>query len=373
VARKHVFKPAYTNHSAFTPVSATHKHPRIHQDPPLSLSTHPAPTRPLFSFTHSLRESLPAEVSEPQGITVLPETGGQEQSPDPHISDDEEAPVRTTASGKVIFPPSRQMLAESPAQGQNEMMTDWLNSSAQSYLLNTLRSESISAQGQTCVQCEMPSDPIFQCRDCLHQWGRCTPCLRMAHQFLPSHRFHKWVGTHFENTQSSEIGLVFHLGHVGRSCDMGFEREFVLGDTNGLHSITVHFCRHPGRGSPAKQLMDANIFPCSETRPQTGFTFTVLRLFSFMSAESKLSTQRFYNVLVCLTNSMFPQDVPDRYREFMRAVRQWQWLQTVKCSGSTTLSTTSSATTQGDLALRCLACLHEGINFEHKDVSIGDE
>jgi hypothetical protein len=168
---KHVFKPTYTNHSAFTPVSAMHKHPRIHQDPPLSLSMHPAPTWPLFSFTHSLRESLPAEVSEPQGITVLPETCGQEQSPDPHISNDEEAPVHTPASRKVIFPPSRQMLAESHMQGQNEMMTDWLNSSAQSYLLNMLRSESTSEQGQTCMQCEMPSDPIFQCRDCLHQWG----------------------------------------------------------------------------------------------------------------------------------------------------------------------------------------------------------
>jgi hypothetical protein len=372
-ARKRVFKPAYADHSAFTQVSATRKRPRLHLDPPRSPSTHPAPTRPLFSFTHSLRENLPAEASEPQGITVLPETDGPEPSSDPHISDDEEAPLCTQASGKVNFPASRQIFTDPRAQGQNEMMTDWLNSSAQSYLLNTLRSESIVEQGQTCVQCEMPTDPLFQCRDCLHQWGRCAPCLRKAHQFLPSHRFRKWVGTHFENTKSSEIGLVFHLGHAGRSCDMGFEREFVLGDTNGLHGITVCFCRHPGRGSPAKQLMDANIFPCSDTRPQTGFTFTVLRLFSFMSAESKLSAQRFYNVLVCLTNSTFPQDVPDRYCEFMRAVRQWQWLQTVKRSGSTTLCSTSSATTQGDLALRCPACPREGINFEHKDVPSGDE
>jgi hypothetical protein len=106
---------------------------------------------------------------------------------------------------------------------------------------------------------------------------------------------------------------------------------------------------------------------------QTGFTFNVLRLFSFMSTEYKLSAQHFYNVLVCLTNSTFPQDVPDRYREFMRAVRQWQWLQTVKRSGSTTLSSTSSAIQQGDLALRCPACPREGINFEHTDVSNRDE
>jgi hypothetical protein len=372
-ARKRVFKLAYLDEPGFTQVSATRKRPKILPSSSESSSTRPVPTRPLFTFTHTLRASLPADVPEVQSPMFLPATDDPSPTHDTHISEDEEGYTRTPASGKVVLPASRLIITDPRVQGQNEMMNDWLNSSAQSYLFNTLRSESMSEQGQTCVQCEQPSDRIFQCRDCLHQWGRCAPCLRTSHHSLPSHRYRKWVGTHFENTDSSEIGLVFQLGHAGKACDMGFERAFVLGDINGLHNVMVRFCRHPGRGSPAKQLMDANIFPCSDTRPQTGFTFNVLRLFAFMSAESKLSAQRFYNVLVCLTNSTFPQDVPDRYREFMRAVRQWQWIQTVKRSGSTSLSPSSSMTPQGDLALRCPACPREGINFEIKDVSLGDE
>jgi hypothetical protein len=92
---------------------------------------------------------------------------------------------------------------------------------------------------------------------------------------------------------------------------MGFERPLVLGDITGLHSVVVRFCRHPGHGAQSKQLLDANIFHCSEERPETGFTFNVLQLFSLMSTESKLSAQRFYNILACQTNPVFPQNVPD--------------------------------------------------------------
>jgi hypothetical protein len=372
-ARKRVLKLAYENDHGFTQVSATRKRPKIQQDLPQPRATRSAPTQPLFTFTHTMRESLPTDFFEIQSTTVHSAPDKVQPPPDSHVLDDEEGRLRTPASSKVLYYTSCLMFTHPCAQGQNEMMNDWLNSSAQSFLLNTLRSESIFEQGQTCAQCEMQYNPIFQCRDCLHQWGRCAPCLRDTHQSLPSHQYRKWVGTHFENAQSSDLGYVFQLGHTGKPCDMGFECTFVLGDINGLHNITVRFCCHPGHGSPAKQLMDANIFPCSDTRPQTGFTFNVLRLFSFMSAESKLSAQRFYNVLVCLTNSTFPQDVPDRYREFMRAVRQWQWIQTVKHSGSTSLSPSSNADLQGDLVLRCPACPHEGINFEQMDVCSGDE
>jgi hypothetical protein len=152
---------------------------------------------------------------------------------------------------------------------------------------------------------------------------------------------------------------------------MGFERAVVIGDITGLHHVIVRFCRHPGRGAQSKQLLDANIFPCSDERPQTGFTFGVLRLFSLMSTESKLSAQRFYNVLACQTNPVFPQEVPDRYREFMRASREWQWLQMVKRTGSSLDLPIGSM--GGDLTLRCPACLREGVNFERRDVPRQDE
>jgi hypothetical protein len=372
-ARKRVFVLANDAGPAFRQVSTMRKRQRVQREPGnMTPSVHP-PTWPLFTFTSALRDSLPNYVSDEQRTQDFAPPDDSPLHDDAHIPEEEELPLFSAASGKVHLLLVVLSFTQIRVQGQNEMLTDWLNTSASSYLLNTLRSESIHEQGLHCVQCELPCDALFQCRDCLHQWGKCAPCLRQAHFCLPGHRYRKWVGTHFENTDSSEIGFVFQLGHAGKPCDMGFERVFVLGDTNGLHNITIRFCRHPGRGSPSKQLMDSNIFPCSDLRPQTGFTFNVLRLFCFMSAKSKLSAQRFYNVLVCLTNSTFPKDVPDRYCEFMQVARQWQWLQAVKRSGSTSPSSSPSGPLQGDLALRCPACPHEGINFERTDIVDGDE
>jgi hypothetical protein len=256
-------------------------------------------------------------------------------------------------------------------KGQNQMLQDWLTFSAKPYLYHTLRSESLSEQGSVCVSCDRENPDLIQCRDCLHQWAQCAECLLSKHTLLPTHRFRKWTGTHFENVSLSKLGYVFHLGHAGKACDMGFERTLVIGDITGLHSVVVRFCRHPGRGSQSKQLLDANIFPCSEERPQTGFTFNMLRLFTLLSTESKLSAQCFYNVLACQTNPVFPHEVPDWYREFMRASREWQWLQVVKQSGSS--SNTSPGSVGGDLALRCPACLRDGFNFERHDVPQQDE
>jgi hypothetical protein len=251
------------------------------------------------------------------------------------------------------------------------MLQDWLNFSKKPYLLHTLRSESLSQQGSVCISCDQENKALIQCRDCLHQWAQCADCLLGRHTLLPTHRFRRWTGTHFANISSSALGYVFHLGHAGRACDMGFEHALVIGDITGLHTVNVRFCRHPGRSGQSKQLLDANIFPCSEERPQTGFTFNVLQLFSLMSTESKLSAQRFYNILACQTNPVFPQEVPDRYREFMRASREWQWLQVVKRSGVNPDLPLGSP--GGDLALCCPACPRDGFNFERRNVPPQDE
>jgi hypothetical protein len=251
------------------------------------------------------------------------------------------------------------------------MLQDWLTFSTKPYLYNTLRSESLSQQGSVCVSCDREHQDLIQCRDCLHQWAQCVECSLGKHTLLPTHRFRKWTGTHFENVSASELGYVFHLGHAGKACDMGFECTLVIGDITGIHNVVVRFCQHPGRGGQSKQLLDANVFPCSEERPQTGFTFNVLQLFSLFSTESKLSAQRFYNVLTCQTNPVFPHEVPDRYREFMWASREWQWLQVVKRSGSS--PNTPRDSTGGDLTLRCPACPRKGFNFESRDVPPQDE
>jgi hypothetical protein len=237
------------------------------------------------------------------------------------------------------------------------MLDEWLHESAEAYLHHILASETIHDQGGGCVQCQDATGNLYQCRDCVHCWAYCRRCILGTHHSLPTHRFREWTGRSFRNICSDDIDYVFHLGHGG--------------DTNGFHTITVRYCRHPGRGSHSKQLLQARIFPCSERDPQSAFTFNVLRLFHLLSSEAKLSTQRFYNVLVYRTNPTFPSHVPDRYREFLRTSRQWQFIQSLKRAGMTAIN--SDHPKAGELAIRCPACPRVGVSFEHSDVRPGDE
>lgn len=191
------------------------------------------------------------------------------------------------------------------------------------------------------------------------------------HVNLPCHRFQQWNGDFFQDVTSADIGYVFNLGHGGRHCASATQRSFTLGDTNGLHVIQMRFCRHPGRGDFARQLLKAGIFPCSDIQPASGFTFSLLRQFHLLSTEAKLSSQRYYNVLCALTNNIFPHLVPPRYKEFMRVQRQWELLQDLKRAAQDVVVDTTNSS--GDLALRCPACPRLGINYEKEDVIAGEE
>lgn len=156
------------------------------------------------------------------------------------------------------------------------MMMDWFNQCGTHYLKRILESESIGSKDRTCDGCQQPGQ-MFDCVDCLHQQVLCGICISRVHRRQPTHRFRRWTGEYFERVPSAAAGYRFHLGHGGLPCDYGYDRSFTLGDTNGIHTVAVRYCRHPGRGDAAHQLLAARIFPCSDARPASGFTFTVLR------------------------------------------------------------------------------------------------
>lgn len=246
------------------------------------------------------------------------------------------------------------------------MSQDWLNGCAQTYLNRILHAEALTSFQPTCRDCDA-DQPTFKCKDCLNNALLCRSCLLQRHQHFPCHQFVEWNGHHFKNRTSKELGYVFHLGHGGHPCNLGKTSDFVLGDTSGIHEIRIRFCRHPGKPDFPKQLLDAHIFPCSDKRPQSGFTFAVLKKFHLLATKAKLASQRYYNVLVCQTNAVLPEQVPDRYREFMRVCRQWDHLQDLKWAGIQRIKQDSPI--EGDLALRCPACPREGVNFLLEDVS----
>lgn len=245
------------------------------------------------------------------------------------------------------------------------MSQDWLQYCAQAYLTRLMHAEVPPGPNPLCADCGK-TNATFQCRDCLNSAMLCSECILSRHSYIPTHRAREWNGKYFAARTWTSLGYVFHLGHGGKPCNLGKTVPFTLGDTTGIREINIRFCRHPGHVDFPKQLLDAKIFPCSDKRPRSGFTFAVLRKFHFLSNEAKLSVQRYYNVLVHLTSTAFPDSVPDRYREFMRVSRQWDHLQDIKRAGIRDVIFSSPY--EGDLALRCPVCPRLGINYLSSDV-----
>ena len=134
-------------------------------------------------------------------------------------------------------------------------------------------------------------------------------------------------------------------------------------DTTGIHEIRTRFCRcHPLTSNPLyTQLINMGLYPSSIERTRTVFTFRVLHHFDLTNLEGKTSAWQYYSTLRRLSSNIFPETAVDRYRELMRALRQWRDLTSRRRAGIPFDRTVSL--TPGSLALFCPACPQPGINL----------
>ena len=79
--------------------------------------------------------------------------------------------------------------------------------------------------------------------------------------------------------------------------------DFVIIDSNGIHSIMLRFCGCETADSHLQQLLRSCLFPATTDRPKTTATFTVLEEFHLLSLESKVSAYHFYNALAHRNNN----------------------------------------------------------------------
>ncbi|KAK7696208.1 hypothetical protein QCA50_000861 [Cerrena zonata] len=136
-------------------------------------------------------------------------------------------------------------------------------------------------------------------------------------------------------------------------------------DITGVHHLPVHFCSCQHHAAPHIQLLRLGLYPASHDRPQTVFTFRVLDDFDLDNLETKASAQRYYAKIRRLTSNPFPQSVPDRYREFMRVVREWRNLKQRKRAGVhySAGHEGERGIKEGGLAIFCPACPQPGVNL----------
>ena len=165
-------------------------------------------------------------------------------------------------------------------------------------------------------------------------------------------------------------GLPLKVKHDNRKYDKLNCPILVVVDTTGIHELRVRFCQcKPLKNNPLQaQLMNIGLYASSMTRTRTVFTFRALHHFDITNLEGKTTAWQYYSTLKRLTSNVFADTVPDRYRELMRALRQWRDLSSRRRAGHPL--DPSVQLKPGDLALFCPACPQPGINLRddwHED------
>lgn len=112
-----------------------------------------------------------------------------------------------------------------------------------------------------------------------------------------------------------DLGLVIQLGH--RTGDMCYlpkaphSDDFVIINSNGIHSVALRFCGCETADTHIQQLLRQRLFPVSTDRPRTAATFGVLEEYHLLSLESKVSAYHYYTALARRNNNtgMMPPKV----------------------------------------------------------------
>lgn len=160
------------------------------------------------------------------------------------------------------------------------------------------------------------------------------------------------------------MGLIVQLGHpVGDCLDpLPAHKDFVVMDTNGMHNVSIRFCGCSTVSRPA-QLLRYGWYPATTTLPKTCVTLRLLKLFHQLTLQGKVSGYEVYRALENLTDNTGSVAVPERYKEFMRCIRQYRHLKMMMRAGRGNVEDGVATTSPGELAVRCPACPIPGVNL----------
>ncbi|KAJ7673933.1 hypothetical protein DFH06DRAFT_1319055 [Mycena polygramma] len=231
--------------------------------------------------------------------------------------------------------------------------------------------------GRPCRRCNAPAgETIYRCRECFKGPLCCAKCIVETHHYTPFHRIEEWIGTHFVPASLSEKGLIIYTcpKSDGTRCKDVNEtsvqqREMVLGDDNGFHTIRIEYCScTAGIGEKVAdhwdQLMGVQLFPASFDLPKTVFTYTLMKRFHIHCLTSKKSPYDFVKALYKLTNNAFSHSVKDRYREFQFAYRLWRDFALERRTGNAhNISPLVPNRRAGSRTVRCPCCPEVGFNM----------
>ena len=115
------------------------------------------------------------------------------------------------------------------------------------------------------------------------------------------------MGLYWVQQLLKELGLIIQLGHFpGELCYLSktpYVDDFMIIDSNGIHSVVLWFCGCETADSYLQQLLRYCLFPVTMNKPKTAATFSVLEEFHLLSFESKVFIHHYYSTLTCHNNN----------------------------------------------------------------------
>jgi len=134
----------------------------------------------------------------------------------------------------------------------------------------------------------------------------------------------EWNGSYFTEVSLKQLGLRIQLGHpLGRRCAnpaIAFNDDFVVIDTNAIHSVALSFCNCHLAQPQHIQLLRAQLFPATTDHPKTAATFRVLKNFQLLSFMSKVSAFEFYHTIARQTDNTGTKPPPVSRQTFGKSV-----------------------------------------------------
>ncbi|KDQ25165.1 hypothetical protein PLEOSDRAFT_1046043 [Pleurotus ostreatus PC15] len=248
---------------------------------------------------------------------------------------------------------------------QDNPMLVWMDERDE-FVQEFLRLEAPEFEWAECASPDCPNPPLYRCPQCSDVRLFCHSCIVRMHLPSPFHTVEIWNSRFFEHRTLRSLGLCIQLGHaIGQQCPnltpLGKE-GFTVISSHGIVVVNMVFCNCSNNLSKPVQLLRARLFPATTISPHTAATFEVLRLFQLLTFGSKVSGFEFYQCLVRLTDNL-GNVVADRYNIFMRIIRQWCHIRTMKRFGRGHDPSGIEGTSEGECAVLCPACPHPGKNL----------
>ncbi|KAJ7724030.1 hypothetical protein B0H16DRAFT_1333756 [Mycena metata] len=215
-----------------------------------------------------------------------------------------------------------------------------------------------------CLWCEQAytrQSRRFRCSDC-GVFVQCFDCVRSCHLTTPLHRVKEWNRTFWVATTLTKLGYVYQLGHGGHPCRRPAPaiHEMVVMDTEVIQTVSYRYCGcdTADHANNLEQLLRNGWFPATMVDPDTCGTFSALETFWTLNVVGNINAHDFVGAMERQTDPCQVDTVPVSSSD-----QQFSFSKRMKHAGRAHNPQLLAATQNGECAVLCWTCPHDGKNL----------